>query len=731
MLACAVYACTHMIRAEDTWIAMASGRHIVNHGVDTTDMFSANSRKAGPTVEEIKTWPIWAQSLVERVGIEKVLYWHPTGWINQNWLANVFIYKLTTVFGSEEEPQLNSLVYWKFILYILTIFCLYAIGRIIGINPALSAMGACLALFVSRSFLAMRPADFSNFFVPVFILILTLAAYWRIWIIWLIVPLTVLWSNVHGGYIYVFIMLVPFVLFSILGLCFQRFFKVISRRGVYYTVGAGLTALIATILFNPFHLTNLTHVSVISLGKNAEHWRMIKEWQPAFEWSNQFGTAVPFLILCLLAGTTVLTWFAVQKYSSVSMVKTGSKTEDYQWPKIPLPMLIIGFLTIYMAIRSRRFIPIAAYTICPFLTLLIQHIAKSLPFPSFKAGKYIQGIFAGLLLVFISWLGIKFYSVYAAPWPFDTQNNSLFMRMTSSYEEPLLVSEFMNLNSIQGNVINFWTEGGGLVWGQKVLMETGKPNVQLFIDGRAQAAYDRYYYDLWKEIWIGGDWGRELSRSAKTPDIADYRKMSIWVNKTLKREKVGLALIPANQFDSHLYWALTHSQTWRVVFASNTHKLFADLDTEQGKRLFLGIRTGQTLYPDDFTRNLNQGHFHLVYNLIPGSRVKGLNLVIKAHFNKPSILPMIEITKIATIYPRLIPEIVRFCEAIFEDFQIYGLMYAKQDGYALRLGAMAMLCEYLQNNSAVQNDTQTASMYADKSDAYSKELDTMLQTKTW
>ena len=57
MLAFAAYACTHMIRAEDTWIAMASGRHIVNHGVDTTDLFSANSRKPVPLLKKSRHGP--------------------------------------------------------------------------------------------------------------------------------------------------------------------------------------------------------------------------------------------------------------------------------------------------------------------------------------------------------------------------------------------------------------------------------------------------------------------------------------------------------------------------------------------------------------------------------------------------------------------------------------------------------------------------------------------------
>jgi hypothetical protein len=51
MLIFTVHACSHMVAAGDTWVAMACGRYFVNHGVDTVEPFSANSHKPGPTEE--------------------------------------------------------------------------------------------------------------------------------------------------------------------------------------------------------------------------------------------------------------------------------------------------------------------------------------------------------------------------------------------------------------------------------------------------------------------------------------------------------------------------------------------------------------------------------------------------------------------------------------------------------------------------------------------------------
>ena len=229
MLVFAFHACTHMVAAGDTWVAMACGRHFVHHGVDTVEPFSANSHKPGPTPEEIKTWPDWAQWITEKVGLKTIKALHPTGWINQNWLTHMIFYLLVpkSSYADGVSFSSNALVYWKFAIYILAVICVYCTGRLLGAHPAPSAVFACFAMFTGRSFFDIRPAGFSNLLVAVFLLILVLTTYRNILYIWLIVPLTVFWCNVHGGYIYVFIMLVPFVTVHLLtSLSKKRFISI-------------------------------------------------------------------------------------------------------------------------------------------------------------------------------------------------------------------------------------------------------------------------------------------------------------------------------------------------------------------------------------------------------------------------------------------------------------------------------------------------------------------------
>ena len=186
MMLFALHASTHMVGAGDTWVAMACGRHFINHGVNTVEPFSANSHKPGPTIEEVKTWPKWAQWITDKVGLDTVKHWHPTGRVNQNWLTHVFFYWLThdspiadaETFDKPIEGQnisYNSLVYWKCAIYIITVIVVYYTGKALGVNSALSATFACFALFVSRTFLDIRPAGFSNMLTAVLLFIFVLA----------------------------------------------------------------------------------------------------------------------------------------------------------------------------------------------------------------------------------------------------------------------------------------------------------------------------------------------------------------------------------------------------------------------------------------------------------------------------------------------------------------------------------------------------------------------------
>ncbi|MHC4500665.1 MAG: hypothetical protein ACYS21_16325, partial [Planctomycetota bacterium] len=681
------HACTHMVGASGTWLALTAGRHYLNHGVGTADPFSGNSRKAGPTESDIQDWPTSAQWIARKVSPDTLKRWHPTGWINQNWLTGVFFYWLThrSPFADARTLSFNSLVFCKFAIYMLTAVCVYYAARFRGVHPGLSAAFACFAMFIGRSFFAIRGADFTNLLVAVFLLILGLTTYRNALYIWLAVPLAVLWSNLHGGYIYLFIMLVPFVVINLLTNFFPKHFVSVGLKGIYHTIAAGLVAFPATILFSPFHLTNVTHPFAITIGKHAEKWRGPNEWHPAFEWRNPVGDEIPFLIMLIIAGFLLLIWMLVLVVTRSSTRpcdhQQQENTQEYQWPKIDAASTILAALTIYMAVRFRRFIPIAAIATCPIMAMFIDQTIRAVcarqnfrrenrlfvgPMPNRLTLLFALAGVIGVLF-FGSWWGLRFKRVYIDPWPTDPKLSSVFMRLTASDAKPFYACSFIKENNLKGNVFSYWTEGPFIALHQEPDPNTGCPPLQVFMDGRAQTAYDLQWQDRCMEIMAGGPAAREAKRDKRKLTDADYTEIGRWVDEQLKKYDVSVVLMPSYKSRTAFVKSLERHSDWQLVFFNDKHKLFVDITTTQGKELRDGIFSGKTLYCDDFHKSLIMAHSLLRSQAPPTEREKGLDFAVAAFELNPSGAPMQEILSAAK-FAELKPRVNDFCRTWFDDF---------------------------------------------------------------
>ena len=986
MLIFAFHASTHMVGAGDTWVAMACGRHFLNHGVDTVEPFSANSHKSGPTNEsmakyakqlrdslkpkpdgkkpgELKTsmikwwagkveqYPNWSEGTKRFVAVV-----HPTGWVNQNWLTHVIFYWLTheSLIADPDTfpPSFNQLVYWKIAIYIISVICVYYTGRILGANPVLSVVFACFAMFVGRSFFDVRPAGFSNMLVALYLLILVLTTYRNILYIWLLVPVVTFWCNLHGGYIYAFIMLVPFVGLNFLTIFSKKRFVSIGAKGIYHTIAAGFVAFIATIVFNPFHLTNLTHTFVISLSEHAEMWRTVNEWHPAFEWSNPVGTSFPFLVQVVLsigltllwllsrllkprflkapkneieaqknlftvlsrilgcAAVVLVCWTALISFSLLNLSTAdflicaafvgilllsiyknihfisliiplilltlwAAKTRPYAgryiypfvlvpayvtlhitasliskkikirqhniafvvlaaivtiilmavlinpfgfkkpvwhvaqfmniqrllrpiyernvevnyrylfsslyflniisvmiWllvpylrivfaqlkdntneqqpadmyesPKIDLAIIAIAVLTTYMAVQSRRFIPIAAFAACPVVALFIDqmirtfsaaknfHNRNTLTVSSMSQAVKLCLIVAGVAVVLFSGIGwgMKFKRVYLDAWPTDSKLNSVFMRMTASDAKPFYACRFIRDNKLEGKLFNYWTEGGFIAYGQNPDPNTGRTPLRLFMDGRAQAAYEPAAYRMWSDIMSGGRAVYEAKLDKRSLNRDDYIKIGKWVDQRLTSQKVWVVLMPTGQFETPFAKGLEHHGNWTIVFFNDKQKMFVDRTTPQGKSLFEGIFNGKTLYPDDFSRNLIKAQHWFSVAQDTNGRKQALEFAKAAFELSQSQAPIRQIMY-ATRFPELKAEAEGICKKYFDEFEENREEWSHQDGYHHRIAAVLNVGSYFREIANRQKDTKLVQFYVAKMSVYHKERQDLLKKKRW
>jgi hypothetical protein len=208
------------------------------------------------------------------------------------------------------------------------------------------------------------------------------------------------------------------------------------------------------------------------------------------------------------------------------------------------------------------------------------------------------------------------------------------------------------------------------------------------------------------------------------------------MGEKLREHNVWVVLMPAAVYAGperknsyHAVKGLEYNRNWPLVFFNNKQKLFVDCTTPQGKQLFDGIRTGKTLYPDDFHRSLILAHHLLLYGKGPDSKKQGFDFAIKAFHLNPSPAPMMEIIFLAGTFAELRPLIDEFCRNYFDSFVKNKDTHANQDGYRLKVQATQLASNHLERVAREQKDTKLASFYDAKTKEYASERNKMF--KRW
>ena len=304
------------------------------------------------------------------------------------------------------------------------------------------------------------------------------------------------------------------------------------------------------------------------------------------------------------------------------------------------------------------------------------------------------------------------------------------MRMTASDAKPFYACKFIKDNKLNGKMFNYWTEGGFIAWGQEPDPDTGRTLLQLFIDGRAQAAYEPEVYKLWSSIMQAGPTVQSAMARKHKLTPANYAEIGQWVGKQLKKYKVWIVLMPSARFDKPFVRGLEHNPDWPLVFCNNKQKLFVDVTTPQGRELFKGIHSNKTLYPDDFSKSLVIAHNMFLFGKGKAEKKRGLDFAIKAFKLNPSQAPMRKIISAAR-FAELRPLVNNFCENYIDDFTKNKNRYTKQDGYHHRVVVGLLAADYLRRIAERQKNTKLAESYADKKQEYKNERKRVLKEKRW
>ena len=376
-------------------------------------------------------------------------------WVTHEWLFQVLLYIVHHTLGTLGVALLTAGATF------LSVFLVYsAAGYVLpGRLPRLLLM---LAILLGVLPTALPRPQLATFVLFAFVLLALFAEKYRgpDRRLWWVVPLMVVWVNMHGGYIIGLVLLFSFAAFEAWGLR-HRLTEPAPRRYLSRLTGASIGALLASAA-NPDFVHHWLYPFQV-MGMEASR-SFISEWQsPNFQmlWGKWY------LLLAIAL-------FAAQAYRP----NRPEATEFF----LPAALLAAGFISI-------RHVPLAALTWLPFMARALAGGPATRPFfPRLQAtwqrlaGK---GPELGAAEYRLNWVVLALLIGLLAIY----RNTALDPhRERVAQVVPVGAVDFIEREGITGRMFNTYSFGGYLI-------HRLYPEQQVFIDGRADMYGDGFIRD--------------------------------------------------------------------------------------------------------------------------------------------------------------------------------------------------------------------------------------------
>jgi hypothetical protein len=371
-------------------------------------------------------------------------------WVNAFWASEIFIYLLYVVGG-----------YFSLTLFvsITGAATFYLISRRLKGNPFIISFSILLAAITAAPIWGPRPQVLSFFIVALLDYWLADKKFPRLFL----VPLFVLWANIHGGWIWGFLLLIAHIAGLTVNLLINKEERSNAKHEIrnllIWTMAAGLAIGINpngyAIWKLPFQQVNVS--------------MQIQEWlSPDFH-RIDFHPFLWMIFLLLLA--------------SLFVPKTPSWTQIFK---------VIGFA--YLTFVAQRNIALFAIVAAPLLADLLNTVLQimqkekpDLP-PRMElpiaARKFFNALISVLLILAVS---------------VNAHRVSSSKEVEKHY--PVAAVNWLKSNRPNGPIFNSYNWGGYLTWSLR--------EYPVFIDGRADL-YGNEIINEWNEISRGTDRGLEL-----------------------------------------------------------------------------------------------------------------------------------------------------------------------------------------------------------------------------
>ncbi|TAN63431.1 tetratricopeptide repeat protein [bacterium] len=321
----------------------------------------------------------------------------------------------------------------------------------------LAALLVTLAYVSSHSRFFIRPHLIEYLFISLYIYLLTVnERQGSNWPLYLILPLQVIWINLHSSAILGLFIIGAYAA----GEAFDEARRSGFKPGLRFSSHVNWLFLLCVVapvasLINPYGLKLVIFPFLHQGGENAEALRYIGEWTKTplgelFFYFSPFPLE-HFAFVIIAFGTL----------ASLLLNRKNVKARD----------VIIFITAVVMASRHSRWEALLGYFCVPV-------IAGNLS--GFLKGKRASALKWASLLFSAGLVGVVFYSFFGVAW----RDNAGIGIKSGVYPEGTI--SFMKKERLSGNIFNEYVYGGYLIYNY--------PEVKVFIDGRTPTVYSPYFF---------------------------------------------------------------------------------------------------------------------------------------------------------------------------------------------------------------------------------------------
>ncbi len=222
--------------------------------------------------------------------------------------------------------------------------------------------------------------------------------------------------------------------------------------------------------------------------------------------------------------------------------------------------LVLATVVIVMAIKARRFIPLAMILTVPLVALQVEWLFRVV-----RWGWLIIPASIGLILLAM-FDAYKLRKLYEPDNPFFPEP-TMFQRMMVFRRYPPGAAKFINANGIDGRVMHDWRWEGYLKW--------RCPQLKMFIGGRAQQVYDLNTFN-------------QVRRIVTHKRHGEFTGLGI-----------HLMVIPHEGLYKNLAQEMVYGKDahWAYIYANAGNFILADYNDPEKRRLIQRAAAGELEYP--------------------------------------------------------------------------------------------------------------------------------------